>query len=129
MTVFMAQGWMRLAATMPGLGARGLRMERPGAVGQRATNAGATGGRSKCVSGRQSARTRRYVDKSDNSWGHAASRKVHSRAERRRFPASRGDPDGLIHPKDRVPCQGHTDLCFGRGATAVDQQFVAPLAR
>jgi hypothetical protein len=36
----------------------GLRMERPGAVEIKAINAGATGGRSKCMSGRQSARTR-----------------------------------------------------------------------
>ena len=47
-----------------------------------------SGGRFKCVSGRQSARTRRRVDKSDNSWGHAADRSNPSRAERRRLPAS-----------------------------------------
>jgi hypothetical protein len=33
-----------------------------------------SGGRFKCMSGRQSVRTRRRVDKSDNSWGHAADR-------------------------------------------------------
>src|SRR5688500_14497940 len=48
---------------MPGLKERGLRMERPGAAGPRATNAGATGGRSKCMSGRQSVRTRHVSTK------------------------------------------------------------------
>ena len=59
-------------------------MERPGAAEVGRSNAGASGGRSKCMSGRQSARTRRRVGESDNSWGHAANRKVHPRAERRR---------------------------------------------
>ena len=77
-----------MAATMPGLKTCGLRMERPGAVGDKAVDTGAPGGRSKCMSGRQSARTRRRVDKSDNSWGHAASRKIHPRAERGRLPVS-----------------------------------------
>ena len=51
------------------------------------TDAGATGGRSKCMSGRQLARTgaRR---RQRQPLGHAASRKVHSRAERRRRSAS-----------------------------------------
>ena len=63
-------------------------MERPGAAEvRRLTPArmscearkreAGSGGRSKCMSGRQSARTRRRVDESDNSWGHAANRKVH----------------------------------------------------
>ena len=52
MTVFIAQGWMRVAATMPGLGARGLRMERPGAAGQgRQTPARRADGPSACPGG------------------------------------------------------------------------------
>jgi hypothetical protein len=47
-----------VAATMPGLRPCGLRMERPGAVEIKVIDAGASGGRSKCMSGRQSARTR-----------------------------------------------------------------------
>src|ERR687895_450022 len=69
-----------------------------------------SGGRFKCVSGRQSARTRRRVDKSDNSWGHAADRSNPSRAERRRLPASvagcsNKQPRRLLLLKEqRLPC-------------------------
>ena len=92
---------------------RGLRMERPGVVEigrltparmpceARKREAG-SGGRSKCMSGRQSVRTRRRVDKSDNSWGHAASRKVHPRAERRASSRFCGDPEGPFSLRDRV---------------------------
>ena len=52
-----------VAATMPGLKTCGLRMERPGAAEIKAMNAGKTGGRSKCMSGRQSVRTRHVSTK------------------------------------------------------------------
>src|SRR4029450_93384 len=54
---------MRMAATMPDLvPSRGLRF-----LNGAGTDAGATGGRSKCMSGRQLARTGR-VGASDNPW-------------------------------------------------------------
>src|ERR1700752_1127699 len=54
---------MRMAATMPDLApSRGLR-----SLNGAGTDAGATGGRSKCMSGRQLARTGR-VGASDNPW-------------------------------------------------------------
>src|SRR6201988_4481840 len=54
---------MRMAATMPDLvPSRGLR-----SLNGAGTDAGATGGRSKCMSGRQLARTGR-VGASDNPW-------------------------------------------------------------
>jgi hypothetical protein len=75
-----------------------------------------SGGRFKCVSGRQSVRTRRRVGESGNSWGHAADRKVHPRAERRRLPVSRGDPDGRLKGlQDRVTRKGTHALCSGGG--------------
>ena len=73
-----------------------------------------SGGRSKCMSGRQSVRTRRRVDKSDNSWGHAASRKIHPRAERRRFPASAAILRVCSSPQDRGTRKGPTTLCLWR---------------
>ena len=120
-----------MAATMPGLKERGLRMERPGAAGQRATNAGATGGRSKCMSGRQSVRTRRRVDKSDNSWGHAASRKVHPRAERRAqylLPWPSREPLAFSDSLDRV-LRKDTHAVYGQGARLPRVLNVAPRAR
>ena len=107
---FHCAGLDAVAATMPGPRARGLRMERPGAAGRGRSNAGAhalqsasmkqgvpcearkreagSGGRFKCMSGRQSVRTRRRVDKSDNSWGHAADRSNPSACGTQAFPAS-----------------------------------------
>ena len=70
---------------MPGLWAAfGSQDPRSGARGRQPAT---TGGRPKCMSGRQLARTgtRRHKRR---LLGHAASRKVHPRAERRRVPAS-----------------------------------------
>ena len=83
MTRLHAQGWMRRSATMPGPNRLRITGGKPGSRERRAIIAGATGGRFKCLSGRQSVRTRRRVDKSGNSWGLAADRKIHPRAERR----------------------------------------------
>ena len=103
MTVFIAQGWMRwpLRCRARELAAYGWNVREPWKEGDqtparmpceaRKREAG-SGGRSKCMSGRQSVRTRRRVNESDNSWGHAASRKVHPRAERRRLAASSAIP-------------------------------------
>ena len=42
--------------------------------------------------------------------------KVHPRAERRRLPVSRGDPDGRLKgPQDRVTRKGTHALCFPSG--------------
>jgi len=85
MTVFIAQGWMRwpLRCRARELAAYGWNVREPWKEGDqtparmpceaRKREAG-SGGRFKCMSGRQSVRTRRRVDKSDNSWGHAADR-------------------------------------------------------
>ena len=72
MTVFTMRSRMRVAATMPRpFAGRSRTMRANGA------DAGNTGGRSKCLSGRQSARTGRVGD-SDGPWDNAASRKIHS---------------------------------------------------
>ena len=83
MTVFIAQGRMRwpLRCRAQELADCGWNVREPRDKGHQTT--ARPGGRSKCMSGRQSVRTRRRVGESDNSWGHAASRKVHPRAERR----------------------------------------------
>ena len=85
MTVFIAQGWMRwpLRCRAGEFADYGWNVREPRAEGDqtparmpcgaRKREAG-SGGRFKCMSGRQSVRTRRRVDKSDNSWGHAADR-------------------------------------------------------
>src|SRR5687767_11834869 len=97
MTVFIAQGRMRwpLRCRAQELADCGWNVREPRDKGHQTT--ARPGGRSKCMSGRQSVRTRRRVGESDNSWGHAASRKVHPRAERRRFAASTAIPQ-VVRP-------------------------------
>jgi len=100
MTVFIAQGWMRwpLRCRARELADYGWNVREPRAEGDqtparkpckaRKREAG-SGGRFKCMSGRQSVRTRRRVDKSDNSWGHAADRSNPSACGTQAFPASK----------------------------------------
>ena len=69
------------------------------------TDAGATGGRSKCMSGRQLARTGARRRKRQ-PLGHGANREIHSRAERRRRTASEARFSSTIYGVglDHCPC-------------------------
>ena len=78
-----------MAAARSGLKVCGLPMERRGAARRQAVER-RPGGRTVQVHVRAAVRTNQArADKSGNSWGHAASRKIHSRAERWREPRSR----------------------------------------
>ena len=76
-----------MAATMSGLKASDYGL-KPGSVVGQEIDADATGGRSKCMPARQLARSGRGRRKRQFPVSDAASRKIHSRAERRRRSAS-----------------------------------------
>jgi hypothetical protein len=76
-----------VAAAMSGLNAADYGL-KPGSAGGQASDADATGGRSKCIPARQLARSGRGRRKRQFPVSDAASRKIHPRAERRRGSAS-----------------------------------------
>ena len=132
MTVFIAQGWMRwpLRCRAGELADYGWNVREPRAEGDqtparmpckaRKREAG-SGGRFKCMSGRQSVRTRRRVDKSDNSWGHAADRSNPSVCGTQAFPAS----EAAIR---RVPLAHGCHVVHPRGAAGAVKRPVVPHA-
>jgi hypothetical protein len=103
---FHCAGLDAVAATMPGLKERGLRMERPGAAGPRATNAGAAGGRSKCMSGRQSVRTQAACPQKGQFLGTCSKPQNPSACGTQASSCFCGDPDGPLSRQDRVTRKG-----------------------
>jgi hypothetical protein len=94
-----------VAAAMSGLNAADYGLKPGSAVGQE-IDADATGGRSKCMPVRQLARSGRGRRKRQFPVSDAASRKIHSRAERRRRSASEARFSSTIFGVglDHCPC-------------------------